>query len=147
MSLSLLLQLGQYTIFAKFVDPIISIGITLCFLYHSLIELKHSILELASSTPEYELRESILISIDKKLRSREIETYVLRLAKVGNQLIVEVDIVILPNSELDTIQKQDLLRGQLNQDIKRKIKTYSLWLNVNFIGDIKWAYVNDKAIN
>lgn len=145
--LSSLLQLTQYHVLASYVDPTISIVITLYFIYLSLTELKRSIFELTSSTPKYELHKSILLTIDQRLEQKEIETYILRLAKVGNQLIVEVDIVILAGSELDGIQKQDIFREHLSQDIKQQIGTYSLWLNINFIGDIKWAYDNDWNTN
>lgn len=141
---STLIQLSEYKLLAKYVDPVISIGITLYFIYLSLRELKQAILELTSSTPKYELRKKLLLSIDKIFESKEIETYLLRVAKVGNQVIVEVDIVIWPNSELDAIQKQDMIREQLDDIIRDQIGTYSLWLNVNFIGDIKWAYEDSE---
>ncbi len=63
--------------------------------------------------------------------------FVLRTAKVGNQVIVELDVVILPATPLDTVGQQDPLRERLNQAISQQISGYSLWLNINFVGDIK----------
>ncbi len=63
----------------------------------------------------------------------------LRTAKVGNQVIVELDVVILPATPLDTVGQQDPLRERLNQAISQQISII-LWLNINFVGDIKWAY-------
>lgn len=78
--------------------------------------------------------------VEKELRAEEVVDFVLRTAKVGNQVIVELDVVILPATPLDTVGQQDPLRERLNQEISQQISGYSLWLNINFVGDIKWAY-------
>ena len=49
----------------------------------------------------------------------------LRTAKVGNQVIVELDVVILPATPLDTVGQQDPLRERLNQAISQQISGYS----------------------
>lgn len=145
--LSLLVQTSSYSALADYIDPVVSIGITLFFIVLSLTELKRAILELVSSTPKEELRERMLESVEQHLEGQEIETYLLRTAKVGNQIIVELDIVILPNSSLDSVTKQDTIRGTLYRTVKHQIEDHSLWLNVNFVGDIKWAYeVEDTLI-
>ncbi|MDB1690827.1 MULTISPECIES: cation transporter [Enterococcus] len=137
---SWLIQASPYGNFAMYVDPIISIGITLFFIQLSIKELKAAILELTSSTPKEELRETIMTIVEKELRAEEVVDFVLRTAKVGNQVIVELDVVILPATPLDTVGQQDPLRERLNQAISQQISGYSLWLNINFVGDIKWAY-------
>lgn len=142
--LSWLIQASPYGDFAMYVDPIISIGIALFFIQLSIKELKAAILELTFSTSTFstskeELRETIMPIVEKELRAEEVVNFVLRTAKVGNQVIVELDVVILPATPLDTVGRQDTLRERLNRAISQQISGYFLWLNINFVGDIKWA--------
>lgn len=142
--LSWLIQASPYGDFAMYVDPIISIGIVLFFIQLSIKELKAAILELTFSTSTFstskeELRETIMTIVEKELRAEEVVNFVLRTAKVGNQIIVELDVVILPATPLDTVGRQDTLRERLNRAISQQISGYFLWLNINFVGDIKWA--------
>lgn len=101
--------------------------------------MKAAILELTFSTSKEELRETIMTIVEKELRAEEVVNFVLRTAKVGNQVIVELDVVILPATPLDTVGRQDTLRERLNRAISQQISGYFLWLNINFVGDIKWA--------
>lgn len=137
--LSWLIQASPYGDFAMYVDPIISIGIALFFIQLSIKELKAAILELTFSTSKEGLRETIMTIVEKELRAEEVVNFVLRTAKVGNQVIVELDVVILPATPLDTVGRQDTLRERLNRAISQQISGYFLWLNINFVGDIKWA--------
>lgn len=136
---SALLARTPYLTIAQLIDPVISIGITIFYIYLSVTEIKNATLELTYAPPKYELREKILLVVDKLLQNVAIETYVLRIAKVGDQVILELDIVILPDSELDSIRAQDRLRDKLNRKVTEGFSDYSLWLNINFIGDLKWA--------
>ena len=97
--------------------------------------MKAAILELTFSTSKEELRETIMTIVEKELRAEEVVNFVLRTAKVGNQVIVELDVVILPATPLDTVGRQDTLRERLNRAISQQISGYFLWLNINFVGD------------
>ncbi len=138
--LSGLLESSGYRHLAMYIDPIVSIGITLFFIQLALKELKHAILELTTSSVKSRLREEILTVVQTRLAREDVETYVLRTAKVGNQVIVELDLVITTLSSLDTVARQDPLREELHDAINQIIASHTLWLNINFVGDIKWAY-------
>ncbi|WP_249641489.1 MULTISPECIES: hypothetical protein [unclassified Enterococcus] len=101
--------------------------------------MKTAILELTSAAPKSELRRKIEVIVRKNFERKAIRTFLLRTAKVGNQLIIELDIIIQPNSQYDSVVQQDQLRSELLAEIKNQIINESIWFNLNFMCNIKWA--------
>ncbi|MGX7163064.1 cation transporter [Enterococcus massiliensis] len=143
--LSELFSLVGLSAIGRYIDPIFALLITIAFILKAIQELKKAILELTSATPKKVLREKLHQLIDSRLQKEDIDSYLLRTAKVGNQLIVELDVIIQPDSFLDTVTQQDHLRKNLLQLVETAAADWKLWLNVNFTADVRWAIGEEKA--
>jgi predicted Co/Zn/Cd cation transporter (cation efflux family) len=75
--------------------------------------------------------------IEKINNDYDFSDRVLRLAKVGSKIIVEVDYVLKENSQLDSVSEQDRLRGRFAQAFAEL--PYKIWMNVNFTSEAKWT--------
>lgn len=135
----------QWHFIAPYIDAMISIIITASFIVLAIKELKTAILELTSAAPKSELRRKIEVIVRKNFERKPIQTFLLRTAKVGNQLILELDIIIQPDSQYDSVVMQDQLRSELLTQIENKIIRESIWFNLNFMCDIKWAESKDTS--
>jgi len=120
-----------------YVDPVLAILITLLFIRTSLSSIYKNIKELLYAAPSPELTSLIEEKINYINHSYHFSNTVLRIGKVGQELIIEIDYIIEENSELDSIRKQDKLRTELNRTLSEI--PYKKWLSVTFTGDIKWA--------
>jgi len=136
-TLSFLLNQTNFAIYTAFVDPILTILITLLFGYTAIFSLKNNIKELLQGKPHDELVEQLTQMLDAINEKYEIKKDVKRIGKVGGKLIVEVDYFIEEGSKLDSIAAQDYLRHQVSVALKEL--PFEKWLNITFTGDITWA--------
>jgi len=120
-----------------FIDPILNLLITLSFVKTSIIAIYNCMKELLQAAPSPELTSLITKKVNSISNEYRFSNMVLRLAKVGGELIIEIDYVIEENSEMDSILMQDLFRDKLAGSLAEV--PFKKWLNVNFTGDIKWA--------
>jgi len=123
--------------FVSYVDPVLAILITLLFIKTSVSSLRTSIKELLHAVPSLELTSLIEEKINQINLNYHFTDTVLRIGKVGQEIIIEIDYIIEENSELDSIRKQDTLRAELNRSLSEI--PYEKWLSLTFTGDIKWA--------
>lgn len=127
----------SFETYVIFIDPILNILITLAFIRTAIIAIHNCMKELLQAAPSPELTSIITKKVDSISSEYIFSDMVLRLGKVGGELIIEIDYVIEENSEMDSIRMQDLFRDKLAGSLAEV--PYKKWLNVNFIGDIKWA--------
>lgn len=134
---NLLLQ-TSYAALAVYTDPIMTILITFSFVFMAVVEIKKAIREIMSGTPDKELRLAIAEVVAQELQRCEHNETVLRVGKVGEQVVIELDILIKAATEMDSIRRQDEVRERLHQRLQA-VYPKDIWLTVVFIGNPKWA--------
>lgn len=67
----------------------------------------------------------------------DIRSHTTHVAKVGRSHLVEVNIVVGPHFELQTVAEQDGLRQRIWSAVDRSID--AAWLTINFTADPRWA--------
>ena len=67
----------------------------------------------------------------------DIRSHTTHVAKVGRSHLVEVNIVVGPRFELQTVEGQDGLRQRIWSAVDRPID--AAWLTINFTADPRWA--------
>ena len=136
-SLAWLLERTPLVAYQNFIDPVLTIIITIAFIKTAILSITKCVKELLLATPEKEITVKIMEKIDLIKGNYDYLDRVLRLGKVGGKIILEIDYVIEQGSDLDSISKQDELRNQVTYALAEI--PYEKWININFIGDIKWA--------
>jgi len=123
--------------YARFADPILAIIITLFFIKTAVDSIRKCIKELLMASPPPELRSQIAQRVNCVSEEYSFSNMVLRMGKVGGQLIIEIDYVIHAGANLDSVCAQDALRQKLADGIADL--SYNPWLSVSFTGDTKWT--------
>lgn len=132
-SISFGLTLTAYRDFTAFVDPILTIIITILFGRTAIISMKTCVKELMQGAPSPEMFTFVKSKIKEIKQHYNLSEHILRLGKVGSQLIIEIDFVIECQSELDSVLRQDEVRKKLADDFEEL--PYEKWININFTGD------------
>lgn len=135
--LSWLLSRTNLNIYMPYVDPSLTILVTLIFFKTPIVAIKSGLRELLHAKPSEEITNSIIQIIDKVNQSYDCFKYTLRTGKVGNKVIIEIDYVINKESKMDSVLKQDQLRDSLVQHLTEL--PFEKWMNINFTGDVRWS--------
>ena len=136
-SLSWILNFTPLSTITPFIDPVLAILLMLIFASAPLVGIVDCIKELMQTGMSDEVASDITQKIEKINANYDIHDKVLRLAKVGSKMIVEVDYLVKDGSHLGSLSKQDELRSHLAQAFLEL--PYKIWLNINFTSDIKWT--------
>lgn len=120
-----------------YIDSSMVIFITLFFIRKPLIETGGAVKELMSAIPYEELNDKITTIVENVTKSYDARDTIIRIAKVGGQLIVEVDFVIEPEGKLDSVVVQDGVRKKLSESLS--VIQYNKWLSISFTADKKWT--------
>lgn len=134
-SVAFFLERTEFAPYLNYLDPVLTTLITLMFLKTAIKATIVCVKEIMAATPSKELRCEITYSVNEADKEYNYLHKVIRLGKVGNQIIFEVDYVIKKDSELDSICAQDKLRSEIIKELSKL--PYNKWININFIGDVK----------
>lgn len=116
-----------------YVDPVLTMLITLIFAKTAIVSIKSCVRELLGAKPDEEIEALIKAQVDQVCIGVDFKERILRFGKVGGKVIIEIDYVIEENSHLDSVAEQDKLRRQLVEGLKQL--PYEKWVNVSFMGD------------
>lgn len=134
-TLSWLLNFTQWGIYTAYVDPLLTILITILFGHTAVVSIKGCIRELLGGKPSPEVVSLIEKQIEQACQASQFKERILRFGKVGSKVIVEIDYVIEEGSPLDSVAQQDKIRRQLMEGLGEL--PYSTWVNVGFVSDQK----------
>lgn len=127
--------MSEFQAYTAYVDPVLTIIVTLIFARTAVLSMKNNVKELLQATPTEEITTYITEKIDLINEDYLFLDKVLRIGKVGSQIIIEIDYIIEANSQLDFIVAQDILRDKITDAVEDI--PYEKWLNINFTGDIE----------
>ena len=122
--------LYRYTLF---VDPVLTLMITFIFGKTAIVSMRTCVRELMQAAPSVDTWDVVKAKIRLLSGEYEIKDWVLRLGKVGQKLIIEIDFIVLPGSTLDSVLRQDQLRKELA--VSFETLSYEKWININFTSD------------
>ena len=131
------LSMSPISKIAPFIDPILAIILMVFFALSPITGIRDCMRELMQTKPAEDITNAITEKIEYIIDEYEILDSALRLGKVGNKVIVEIDYVIKEDTRLDSLVEQDLLRNSLAQIFTEL--DYKIWLNVSFTSDKKWT--------
>jgi len=127
--------------FTAFVDPVLTILITLVFGKTEIQSIKSCVREMLTASPSGEKATQIQEKLQQATQGFQVSTPVIRLGKVGNKLIIKLDFVIAlgspMGSPMDSITIQDKLRQQIFKQLAGL--PYALWVNIAFTSDSRWC--------
>ena len=136
-SLSWILSLTPLNALTSYIDPALAVILMLVFASSPILGIRDCIKELMQTSLPNDMASDITERIEKINDDYDFSDRVLRLAKVGSKIIVEVDYVLKENSQLDSVSEQDRLRGRFAQAFTEL--PYKIWMNVNFTNEAKWT--------
>jgi len=136
-SLSWILSLTPLGGITPYVDPALAIVLMLVFASSPVVGIRDCMRELMQTSPPDDISCVIAGKIEQINADHDFSNAVLRMGKVGNKVIVEIDCVLKAGSRLDSVSEQDRLRGRFAQALAEI--PYKIWLNVNFTGKMKWT--------
>jgi len=132
-TLSWLLNLSAWYYYTAYVDPVLTILITLLFGQTAIVSIKHCVRELLGAKPSDEVVSIIDAQVEQLCTAKDFKDRILRVGKVGGKVIIEIDYVIEEGSLLDSVLEQDKLRHQLLDGLQQL--PYEKWVNVGFVSD------------
>jgi len=136
-TISFVLGFTPFIALRDYLDPILTIIITVIFTKTAIFSMKNCIKEMMQGTPPDEITSFITDRIIEIDRNYDFYDEIMRLAKVGNKLIIELDFVIESGAQLDSIIMQDKLRQELTDALSTL--PYEKWININFTSDMRFA--------
>jgi cation diffusion facilitator family transporter len=136
-SIAWILSLTPLSGITPFIDPALAIILMLIFALSPITGMRECMKELMQTSPADDIVNEITGMIEKTSNDYEFCDKVVRLGKVGNKIIVEIDYVLKEGLQLDSMSEQDQLRSHFAQAFTKP--DYKIWLNVNFTRDKKWT--------
>jgi len=144
-SLSMLIGFSIAWIFTRtawapyvvYIDPALAILFTLFFIRTAALSIRDSVKELLYAAPAPELTSLITEKVNHLNDVYDFTDMILRIGKVGQKLVIEIDYIIEANSKIDSITAQDNLRAELDSSLSEI--PYKKWLSISFTGSRKWA--------
>jgi cation diffusion facilitator family transporter len=129
-TLSLGLSLTEFYAYGAYVDPVLTVVITLLFGKTAIVSLKSCVRDLMQAAPERETWDVVKAKITGLKEKYQYEDRVLRIGKVGNKLVIEVDFIVDAQSNLNSIINQDAFRKQLIHELEEL--AFEKWITINF---------------
>lgn len=120
----------------SYVDPVMVIVVSLYFMKVPVIEIKTALREVLAMPPNGKIRQQVEEVIKYIIDKYNIIDYLIRVAKVGKTLKIEVDFVVDENSAAQSVYEQDQIRQEVNDRISDI--EYDKWITLSFTSDRKW---------
>ncbi|MDT8860789.1 cation transporter [Alkalihalobacillus sp. MEB130] len=134
---AVLISYTPYEYLVPYVDPVMVLIVIGYFLKTPIVEMTKAFREVLEMSPDQSIEakfKKVITPIEKKY---QISESILRIAKVGNKLFIDIDFILGPQSKMVTIADQDKIREQIIQHTRDLV--YKKWLTVSFTNDKKWA--------
>ncbi|WP_079474093.1 cation diffusion facilitator family transporter [Marinococcus halophilus] len=123
--------------FIPYVDPVMVLLVSVYFLRFPLKEMRLALREVLAMSSHEGIRRRMEETLEELAGDYNVEESFLRMTKVGRTLWVEIDIVALESSPLNSLKKQDEMREKLAAVLTGAAP--KKWLTVSFMADRHWA--------
>jgi len=142
-SFAWVLSLTPVSGITPFIDPALAIILMLIFALSPIVGMRECMRELMQTSPSKDIADAITEKITQIDKDYDFSDKVVRMGKVGNKVIVEIDYVIAEGSNLDSVIEQDQTRNHFSQTFAEF--DYKIWLNICFTSNGKWTeHILDK---
>ena len=128
----------QRDLWARYADSVLVMVLALLFLPVPIGVLRRNVGELLHMGSEDDAITGRVEATMRAIRSEhDIRSHSTHVAKVGRSHLVEVNIVVGPRFELQTVAAQDGLRERIWAAVGRPVQ--EAWLTINITADPRWA--------
>lgn len=134
---AVLISFTRYEYLVPYVDPVMVLLVVGFFLKVPIVEMTKAFREVLEMSPHQSIEAKFKKAITPIENKYLISESILRIAKVGNKLFIEIDFILGPQSKRVTIADQDKIREEIIQHTGDVV--YNKWLTVSFTNDKKWA--------
>ncbi|WP_052144530.1 cation diffusion facilitator family transporter [Halalkalibacter okhensis] len=134
---ALLISFTPFKYLVPYVDPVMVLIVVGYFLKTPIVEITKTFREVLEMSADQSIEAKIKKVITPIESKYQISESILRIAKVGNKLFIDIDFILGPQSKMVTIADQDKIREEIIQHTKDLV--YKKWLTVSFTNDKKWA--------
>lgn len=122
---------------ARYVDPVMLIGIVLFLIRYPVTEMVIAMREMLNMSTS----ENLMLRIQESVASivgnyGVIDTY-LRISKTGSIVFIEIDIIVPKQYQFDSILAQDEIREEIDEALSWLPQ--NKWLTIAFTANRKWA--------
>jgi cation diffusion facilitator family transporter len=128
----------QRSLWAQYADSVLVMVLALAFLPIPIGVLRRSAGELLHMASQ---DDAITARVEAEMkairREHDIQSHTTHVAQIGRSHLVEVNIVVGPRFELQTVPAQDALRERIWAAVGRPI--HAAWLTINITADPRWA--------
>lgn len=130
-------SLTPYRYLMPYVDPLMVLLVVGYFLKTPIREIAKSFKEVLEMTPDRDIETEFKKAVQAIESRYQIPESIVRVAKVGNKLFIDVDFILGPQSKIVTTVDQDEVRAEITRNTSAV--GYKKWLTVSFTHDAKWA--------
>jgi len=120
-----------------YVDPALAIILMLIFASSPIVGIRDCLKEIIQISPADDATELVAEKIENISKEYDFLEKVIRLGKVGNKVVVEIDYVLKEDSSLVSLAEQDKLRSLFAETFAEL--DYKVWLNISFTYDARWT--------
>ncbi|AOM83801.1 cation diffusion facilitator family transporter [Salisediminibacterium beveridgei] len=118
-----------------YTDPAMVVIVSVWFIKVPVVEMREALKQLV----EVRLEEDLAGPMEAKIKEIEerfgMEESFTRMTLAGRVIWLEIDYVIVPDSDVDSVLVQDEIRSEIAKSVPHK----PYWLTVSFTHDRKWA--------
>lgn len=118
-----------------YTDPAMVVIVTVWFIKVPVTEMREAVKQLV----EVRLEQDLAGPMEAKIKEIEdrfgMQESFIRMTRTGKVIWLEIDYVILPKSDVDSVLVQDEIRSEIAKSVPHQ----PYWLTVSFIHDRKWA--------
>ncbi|AJD90337.1 hypothetical protein JMA_10200 [Jeotgalibacillus malaysiensis] len=127
----------DYDFVVPYIDPVMVLIVAGYFIKVPVTEMMKSGREILEMSPDQIIQSQIEAITEDLEKKYDFQESIVRVAKVGGKLFVEIDFVVSPQSSIQTVKMQDQIRSEFSNKIHHM--KYTKWLTISFTGDRKWA--------
>lgn len=125
------------TALSNYIDPSMVLITSLIFLRMPIESILSSLKEITNSSIDEDINVDINKLIKKIEKEYNIDDTIIRIAKIGRELRIEIDFIVSDSSRVKSIEDMDKVREIIDKntnhfDLKK-------WLNISFTKNKKWA--------
>ncbi|MDQ0257825.1 cation diffusion facilitator family transporter [Evansella vedderi] len=134
---AVIISFTSYQFLIPYVDPLMVLIVAGYFIKVPIVEITRAFREVLEMSPDQVIETNFKKVVNSIETRYQINESILRIAKVGNKLFIEIDFILNPQSKIVTIADQDKVREEIIQQTKGLV--YKKWLTVSFTNDKRWA--------
>lgn len=141
------LQQSQWSHLIPYLDPLLVMVLVALFIPIPIKIFRSNIREVLYLAPSKKLQNQLHDSIKTTLKPMGLDSFHLRMAKVGREFNLSVYVMFKPDIEFSAVPDLDQLRVRIWDNLQQiDTESNSLWLEVMFTADERWVFDSRSTV-